>query len=258
MQQTEVVTFTIIANIILLVFIIGTILFILQYKRKKVEHENEKTMINEKHTQELLSTELEMQKQTMQHIGREIHDSVGQKLTLASLYTQQLAYENKAPQVTDKIENISNIINESLQELRLLSKSLTDDVIIVNDLIVLIKAECEKINGLKKCTVKFTTTLVNTNLPYQVKNVLLRVVQEFLQNSIKHSNCKHINVDLTKQMNFLDLKLEDDGIGFDKNNIKENGIGLSNMEKRTKIIGGNYRLSTSLNKGTQLNIQIPL
>ena len=58
-------------------------------------------MISEAHTKELLSTQIEMQTQTMQYIGREIHDNVGQKLTLASLYTQQLAYENKAPQIND-------------------------------------------------------------------------------------------------------------------------------------------------------------
>ena len=129
MQQTETIIFIIIANILLLVFVVGIILFILQYKKKKIEHAKEKSMIAETHTKELLATQLEMQTQTMQHIGREIHDNVGQKLTLASLYTQQLAYENKAPHINDKIENISNIINDSLAELRQLSKTLTDDTI---------------------------------------------------------------------------------------------------------------------------------
>lgn len=149
MQQTEIIAFIIIANVILFVFIIGTILFIIQYRKRKLEHESEKNIINENYTKELLRSQLEIQTQTMQFIGREIHDNVGQKLTLASLYTQQLSYENKAPQINDKIENISHIINQSLTELRQLSKSLTDDSIADNTITALLQGECDKVNGTK-------------------------------------------------------------------------------------------------------------
>ena len=258
MEQTETVAFIIIATIILFVFIIGIILFMLQYRKRKLEHENEKTMINQKHTQELLSTQLEMQTQTMQHIGREIHDSVGQKLTLASLYTQQLAYENKAPLVTDKIENISSIINESLQELRKLSKTLTDDSIAQNDITTLLQEECTKINALQKCIVTVESACSDIKLSYQTKSILLRVVQEFLQNSIKHSLCKNIIISLNATTTVLQLQLQDDGKGFDANTIKANGIGLSNMEKRIKLIGGTFELKSILQSGTTAHIQIPL
>ena len=258
MEQTETVAFIIIATIILFVFIIGIILFMLQYRKRKLEHENEKTMINQKHTQELLSTQLEMQTQTMQHIGREIHDSVGQKLTLASLYTQQLAYENKAPLVTDKIENISSIINESLQELRKLSKTLTDDVIAENDITTLLKEECAKVNALQKCAVHLQHPQAVIKLSYQSKSILLRVVQEFLQNSIKHAGCKNIFiiVDATPQQ--LNVQLQDDGRGFEKNTVAGKGIGLRNMEKRIKLIGGKFTLKSIEQTGTIVQLEIPL
>jgi signal transduction histidine kinase len=259
MQQTEIITFTIFVTLILVIFVVGTVLFVLQYRKRKIEHENEKTMITEIHAKELLFTQLEIQLQTMQHIGREIHDNVGQKLTLASLYTQQLAYENKAPQVTEKIENISAIINDSLHELRSLSKSLTDDVIAQNDLVMLLNAECVKVNALQKCVVAFSFNQpIIANISYQNKNILLRVVQEFLQNSIKHANCNSIKITLDKQPNLLLLHLADDGIGFDVNNVKSNGIGLSNMQKRIKLVGGKYNFYSSVGKGTSLNLEIPL
>ena len=258
MQQTETITFIATANIILLVFVTGVILFMLQYRKRKLEHEKEKTTMKLKHTQELLSTQLEMQTQTMQHIGREIHDSVGQKLTLASLYTQQLAYENKAPLVTDKIENISSIINESLQELRKLSKTLTDDSIAENDITTLLQEECTKINALQKCVVTAESTCSDIKLSYQTKSILLRVAQEFLQNSIKHSLCKNIFISLRTTTSVLQLQLQDDGKGFDTNTIKANGIGLSNMEKRIKLIGGTFNLKSIVQSGTTVHIQIPL
>ena len=258
MQQTEIITFIIVGNIILLVFIVGIILFMLQYKKRKAEHEKEKLMINQKHTQELLNTQIEMQLHTMQHIGREIHDSVGQKLTLASLYTQQLSYENKAPQVTDKIENISSIINDSLKELRQLSKSLTDDNVAENDMVSLLQYECDKINGLKNAKVHFNNNAGFINATYNQKSILLRVIQEFIQNCLKHAQCKNIHIELSKNQNSFSIKIADDGVGFDKNKIKNKGIGLKNMEKRISIIDGKFDLQTTIGKGTTLTVEIPI
>ncbi len=212
---------------------------------------------HEEHQQELLSTQIEIQNQTMQHIGREIHDNIGQKLTLASLYTQQLAYENKAPHINENIENISKIINQSLTELRELSKSLTDNTIENATISKLIKTECEKINDLKKCTLIFITNDENLKLSYQYKVILFRITQEFIQNSIKHAKCKSIKINLKSTVENITLILDDDGIGFDT--IKNhNGIGLINMKKRTELLGGDFLLESTINKGTTLSIKLPI
>ncbi len=258
MQQTETITFIIIANILLLGLIVGIILFIIQFRKRKVAHEKEKGMIAETHVKELLSTQLEMQTQTMQHIGREIHDNVGQKLTLACLYTQQLAFENKVPGIHDKIENIGNIINESLAELRQLSKSLTDDRINDNTIFHLLQQECVTINNVKECRVIFSCSEKNIALPYQTKSILLRIVQEFIQNSIKHATCTNINISLNKDEHFLVLLLKDNGKGFDKNLVIGKGIGLANIKKRAEIIGGIYLLESKINVGTTVEIKIVL
>ena len=208
----------------------------------------------EEHQKELLSNQIEIQKQTMQDIGREIHDNIGQKLTLASLYSQQLAYENKAPHINEKIDGISEIINQSLTELRALSKSLTDDTINSRDTIDLIQHEVDKINELKKCVVSFSFNEKNIKLNYQIKSVLYRIIQEFIQNSLKHSKCKNIKINLEKINNSLKLVLHDDGIGFDINSVSSKGIGLVNMKKRAEIIHADFNLESSTDNGTQLTI----
>jgi signal transduction histidine kinase len=194
----------------------------------------------------------------MQHIGREIHDNIGQKLTLASLYTQQLAYENKAPNVKDSIENISDIINQSLTELRELSKSLTDNTIDSNDIYRLIERECAKVNKLRITNVTFTSNAKNLKLDYKKKSVLLRIVQEFLQNSVKHALCQNIQVSLEHKEEKLILSLKDDGKGFDSSKIITNGIGLINIKKRTEILGGTFSIESKENQGTKVNIEISL
>jgi signal transduction histidine kinase len=258
MGQAEIITFTIVFSLLVIIILSTIILFVIKYKQRQSNYLISQKLTATKHQQQLLSTQLEMQTQTMQHIGREIHDNIGQKLTLASLYTQQLAYENKAPQVTDKIENISNIINESLAELRQLSKSLTNDTINEHDIVELLQIECDKVNDLKKCNVAFSSNQTNISLPYQIKSIVLRIVQEFLQNSIKHAECKKIIVNISAATTTLQLFLQDDGKGFDITNTNEKGIGLSNIKKRTELIDGTYNLQSKIGAGTQLNITIPL
>lgn len=258
MDKFKIQIFVALTFIVVIVMIIGIIIYIFQYRKRRLVNIREQEILKQKHTKELLSTQLEIQTQTMQHIGREIHDNVGQKLTLASLYTQQLAYENKAPQITGKIENISNIINESLAELRQLSKSLTDDTINDLSLTELLQAECDKLNSLKKCAVVFSSNEKSVPLPYQTKSILYRVVQEFLQNSIKHAGCKNIFIDVNIHSAALHLTLRDDGKGFDTLNVKGNGIGLHNMKKRAELISASYQLQSTPQNGTHLIIAIKL
>jgi signal transduction histidine kinase len=258
MGETSITITIILFNIIFLAFIAGIIIFIREYRIKKKAHIKQIETIDETHKKDLLETQVEIQTQTMQYIGQEIHDNIGQKLTLASLYTQQLAFENKMPQVSKSIENIGDIIDESLKELRQLSKSLTDNSIETYTISQLLKNECQKINALKQCEVHFTNTS-NVNIKsYQIKSIVFRITQEFLQNSIKHANCKNIYVSLQNSDHTIQLLLKDDGKGFIINAIKSNGIGLKNMQKRTELIGGEFKLESQNLKGTVLTINIPL
>lgn len=258
MGKTTVILEIIVFNIFLIAFFAGIFVFIRQYRIKKKQHNDMLQNQLEIHQRELLATQIEIQNQTMQHIGREIHDNVGQKLTLASLYTQQLAFENKAPQVNESIENISKIINESLSELRELSRSLTDNSIEKSTIYQLVNQEVKKIKDLNLCSISFECNQKNNDLAYTQKAILFRIIQEFLQNSMKHAQCKSIMMQLNFNLDNVQLLLEDDGKGFDIEKVNTTGIGLSNMQKRTEMIGGTFNLESRLNKGTQLTIILPL
>ncbi len=257
MGKSQIEITIILFNLFFILFIVGVFIFIKQYKQKKKEHLAMLLFQKKEHQKELLENQIEIQNQTMQHIGREIHDNVGQKLTLASLYTQQLAFENKAPHINENIENISNIINESLTELRELSKSLTDDSIQENSFYNLINNESIKVRKTKKCKITFDCEPKNLDLEYQQKSILLRICQEFIQNSLKYAQCKLIQIHIKTDAENLHLELIDDGIGFDTSKIS-NGIGLVNIKKRTMLLKGTYELLSFPDFGTNLNISIPL
>lgn len=258
MGETEYTLIILVFNVFLLAFIVAIVAFVIQYKNKKKENLANLQKQQILHKQELLSTQIEMQTQTMQHIGREIHDNVGQKLTLASLYTQQLAFENKAPNINDKIEGIGEIINQSLSELRYLSKSLTNNHIENSDIIALLKQEFDKIDELKKYELDLNIAVKDLNLPYETKTVVLRITQEFLQNSIKHAACKKISASLVKLDQKLQIILSDNGKGFDVESSLGKGFGLTNMKNRVELIGGNYAMQSDALNGTRLTLEILL
>lgn len=257
MGKTELLLTIVIFNVFFAMFIVAVMIYIRKYKQRKIEYLNEIQLKNEIHQKELLATQLEIQQATMQQIGRELHDNIGQKLTLASLYIQQLLYENKVLEESERIDQVSQIINQSLQDLRSLSKTLTDDNINQKDIVTLIQEEVNNAGVLKKCKIHFEHNFEHLDLDFVYKNVLLRITQEFIQNSIKHSKCKNIFIKLnTTEENLWELKINDDGIGFDIDKILSNGIGLTNMKNRTAIIGAEFNLESNENVGTVIEIKL--
>lgn len=255
MGKTELLITMILFNIFFVLFVAAVMVYIRKYKQRKKEYLNEIEVKNEIHKRELLATQLEIQQATMQQIGRELHDNIGQKLTLVSLYTQQLLYENKVPEVSERIDQVSQIINQSLQDLRSLSKTLTDDNINQKEIVTLIQEEVDNTNSLKKCKVNFEHNFKQLDLGFVHKNVLLRITQEFIQNSIKHAQCKNIFIKLnTSEEALWELNIKDDGVGFDQSKITSNGIGLTNMKNRAAIIGADFSLESQESMGTTLNI----
>jgi signal transduction histidine kinase len=256
MRQAEITIFIILANIILLILVSGIIIFIFQYRKRKILHEKEKALIEEKHKLDILHTQLQAQEQTMQFIGREIHDSVAQKLTLATIYTQKLEYENQLPAIADKLQRISSVINDSLEELRDLSRTLADNKMHETSLADLLFFECGRVNDTGVCKAVFESDFTR-EISVTVKSFLLRIAQEFMQNSLKHSEGDLITVQLYQTPEGLLLKAADNGKGFDSTNVQSRGIGLANMKRRVHLIGGLFNLQSEPGKGTQLEITIP-
>lgn len=255
MGKTELFLTIALFNLFFVFFIVAVMIYIRKYQQRKKEYLNEIEINNEIHQKELLATQLEIQQATMQQIGRELHDNIGQKLTLVSLYTQQMLYENKVPEASERIEQVSQIINQSLQDLRSLSKTLTDDNINKKEIITLIQEEVDNTNSFKKCNIVFEHNFEKLDLSFIHKNVLLRITQEFIQNSIKHSQCKNVYIQLNTSEDLLwDLEINDDGVGFDTSKTLNHGIGLTNMKNRAKIINADFTIESEKNKGTQVKI----
>ncbi|MBX2953419.1 MAG: sensor histidine kinase [Leadbetterella sp.] len=253
--EREIVTFIILINLILFVFIIGMVYFVSQFRKRKVLYEKELTQIKMEYEKAKLQIEVDAQKETMKKIGKEIHDSVGQKLTLASIYLKK----NGVSSVKNSYSNlgeISELIDESLTELRQLSRTLVNPERYqtrLQDLILLETNRIQNMNGIRVVVEQEG----EFDLREEAKHNIHRIIQEFLQNSVKHARCSQIRINLDFTDSQLRVKCSDDGVGFDIQKNTGPGVGISNMKKRVLEMKGRAEIHSRKGEGTELTFSVP-
>jgi signal transduction histidine kinase len=255
MGETEIIIFIALVSLAIIAFVVMTVALLLQYRKKKMAYEHDKQETEALHKTELLNVKLEVQQETMQHIGVEIHDSIAEKLTLASLHLQHTEYLNKYPGLKDMLILSSSLINESLDELRLLSRRLLKHGDGQTDIVQSLQIECNRVAQLKLCAVHFASDCATINLDTKVANTILRIVQESIQNSLKHARCQNISVSIQHKQPPFTLCIQDDGIGFDLDAAAlSQGIGLKSIKKRAAIIGANLLHESSPGNGSRIKM----
>jgi len=199
---------------------------------------------------------IETQEQERSEIGKELHDNVNQILTTTKLYLD-LSISN--PEMKDELilkssKNIIYVINEIRQLSRsLMNPSLGDLGLVdsVNDLI-------ENIHLTRKLNVVFNAAdEVEGVLNEQQKLTFFRILQEGLNNAMKHANATLVTLNLRLENNFVCLAMEDDGVGFDPQLVKK-GSGLKNIQNRVYLSNGTINLKSSAGNGCIIEIRIPV
>jgi len=206
----------------------------------------------------LLQTQIEIQEQTLRTISQEIHDNVGQVLSLAKLNLNTLDIEEGVNK-EQKIESSIQLVGKAINDLRDLSRSLNGDKIADLGLQDAIDKELKIIQN----TGQFMTHSFICGEPYQLlpqnEMVLFRIVQESLNNIVKHSKAKNIRIEMLYEKASFKMIVNDDGEGFDASLLEatETGIGLTNMKNRASLIGALFSIQSSPGEGSSVFIQLP-
>jgi signal transduction histidine kinase len=237
-------------SIIVIILVSFVVLLSYLFTTKKNKLLKERELMQSQFQQELLRTQIEIQEQTLTTISQEIHDNIGQVLSLAKLNLNTMPY-SAAPE----IQETKNLVSKAINDLRNLSHSMHGDIIAELGLQQSIANELAIIQSTKA----FTTDLQVTGIPYklnaQKEMILFRIVQEALNNCIKYSAAKKISVQLQYQPQLFILVVQDDGNGFDT--TITSGIGLKSMANRAQLIGGTFTVQSSPGKGTTISIELP-
>jgi len=239
------------------ILIVGIIMYIiLKYQQRRELYYKNILDLKSEHENEILKAQIKVQEQTFQHIANEIHDNIGQKLSFAKLQLNVMQdFYNKHQQ--EIIQEIADVITESLSDLRNLSSSLSLDFIANNGFIKAVENEIEKLSKSGLYQFKLIVQGDSQFLDVDKELMLFRIVQESLNNVVKHAQAKQILIKLHYTTNNLVVSIEDDGIGFDIK-MKSNGSGLSNISKRAQSIGGFATINSSKLTGTTVQINIPI
>jgi len=248
--------FVFICSLIFVFLTTSIVLVVFKYQRKRRSHKINILELKSEHENEILKAQIKVQEQTFHHIANEIHDNIGQKLSFAKLQLNVMQdFYNKHQQ--EIIQEIADVITESLSDLRNLSRSLSLDFIANNGFIKAVENEIEKLN--KSGLYQFKLIVQGNSLFLDVDKelMLFRIVQESLNNVVKHAQAKQILIKLHYTNNNLLVSIEDDGIGFDVKK-KSIGSGLSNISKRAQSIGGFINVNSSKSTGTIVQINIPI
>ena len=199
----------------------------------------------------------EIQEQTLKYIGEELHDNIGQLLSLASMQMGMLGVKI-AEEIKEPYLETQKIIKESLQEVRALSKSLNTDVIQNRGFEKSIKAEIERLNRMK--LIAADLIIAGDVIPFENKKdgiILFRILQEFISNTVKHSKAAELNISLDYNQKQLIIKAKDDGCGFIMDEVNDSS-GLLNMKNRAELTESSYNLISKPNDGTELTIIYPI
>jgi signal transduction histidine kinase len=204
---------------------------------------------------------IEAHEEESARIARELHDDINQRLALASV---RLGYLKQSPSasVADferEIGTVSEEIADLVADIQALSHDLHPARLELLGLERAAAGFCEELSGRHGVTIDVQFDNVPTALPREVALCLYRVLQEALQNVVKHALSRHAHVSLNGQVDTINLTVDDSGAGFDvPEAMRGPGLGLTSMRERLKLIGGQLSVQSQLGRGTMIQAVAPL
>jgi PAS domain S-box-containing protein len=204
---------------------------------------------------------VEAQEEERARIARELHDDIGQRLTLLTLELEQL--RRSSPELPAAVLNrLDELRDEAIEmgaDLQSLSHELHSSKLEYLGIAAVTQGFCREFAAKQKVEIDCKTLDLPSALPPSVSLCLFRILQEALHNSLKHSGVRHFEVRLWTMPDGIHLTVKDSGAGFDSEGVREGqGLGLISMEERLKLLNGTLSIQSQPNCGTTIHARVPL
>ena len=211
--------------------------------------------------QQELSTRavLEAEEKERERIAKDLHDGVGQIMSAAKMNLSSFENEIKflEPHQKEKFEKIISLVDESCKEVRTVSHNMMPNALLKAGLSAAIREFIDKIDT-KVLKIDLYSEGLNERLESNLETVLYRVIQECVNNVIKHSGANHLDISLIKDKDGISATIEDNGKGFDARESKAfEGLGLKNIRTRIEYLKGTVDFDSTPGKGTLVAIHVP-
>jgi signal transduction histidine kinase len=204
---------------------------------------------------------IEAQEQERMRIGRELHDDIGQRLTMLTIEIEELqqsAFDLPA-QVRSRIDEIKKQTSGIAADIQSLSHELHSAKLQYLGIAAAMKSFCQEFAQQQKVEIDFKAHDLPNPLSPDISLGLFRVLQEALHNSMKHSGVRQFEVRLWGTSDEIDLTVKDSGVGFDREVAKASrGLGLTSMEERLKLLNGTLSIESQPQRGTAIHARVAL
>jgi hypothetical protein len=244
-------------TLVLVLFAFFLIAYLIVQKNKQNAYHLEKQRLIFDYQNEILRTKLEAQERTMNEISKDLHDNVGQLLSLVQMNMYLIA-EN-APNEKQKqiVERTNGLVEQAVTDLRNISHSMNNNFIERLGLVDVMKKELENIGLSRSISCDIEVRGDNTALHAEKELMIYRIAQEATHNILKHAKASIINIILIFEEDSFEMHITDNGVGFSKDKLYDmNGLGLLNMFQRAKFLGGNLDIKSEPMKGSTISLKI--
>ena len=227
-------------------------LTLLAFNRYRLKQKNVYQQQLNKQQKEQAVAVMETQEQERKRIAEDLHDSLGHLLSTAKLNLQTFPASQK-----HLMESPLELLNQASTEIRNITFNLMPKTLEEEGLVPALNELVSKVSN--ACPIKVMLQvhgMETTSLEKQAQFNIYRIIQEAVNNILKHAQATEINIQLIRQENNLTIMIEDDGKGFDMGSIKKNGRGLSNITTRAQWLNGTVAFDSSPGRGTTISIEI--
>jgi signal transduction histidine kinase len=253
-KTTAIIESIIVISSIFVMVAVFVIIYFVYFKRRKEKMTEEHLKITEAFQTQLLQSRIEVQEQTFQQIGKELHDNVGQLLSTSRMLIGLTERELQNP--PDTLLTANATLGQAINEIRSLAKSLDKEWLERFSFAENIQTMIERINAGRKVEVEYVQA-VELPLRSDEQIILFRIVQEAIQNAIKHASPAHMRIAVEQEEKNYLITVSDDGKGFDAGTVTQS-MGLANMQHRTQLLLGTIQFNSVPGMGTTVSIRLPL
>lgn len=257
-EEINITFIIVIGTLGMLLLAVGIVLFILVYQRKL--HMKESS-----HQKELLEATIAIQEKERNRIAQDLHDEIGAMLSAVKLGMNTVHRKVKDnEEISSLTVETKGMIDDAIQNVRRISKELLPATLKEFGLMPALEELCTRINRSTEVEVSFYPSGNDQRYDYKYELAIFRASQELINNSLKHAEAKQIRLSLHSEQHLIELKHQDDGVGFDQKEVASrdgmsSGLGMKNIESRISVADSNLVIDTGHGKGTKVHItmQIP-
>ena len=247
----------IVGTVLVLVLVTYIVIVFLTHKAARRKHLQEIQEKENQYRQEILKAQLEVKEQTLRSVSEELHDNIGQVMSLVKLNLATLPKDSEKSQ--KKLEETRGLVKQLSEDLRHMSRLLHPEH--GSDLLLedVLRNELYKLeqSGLYKTKVHLEGE--ERKLPPNVHILVYRMIQEILNNIIKHAQANQVEAHIVADDRNLTLRISDNGVGcnpetWNDNPLRKSGMGIGNLKYRASLIGAEIVFESEKNKGTTVSL----